>query len=52
VSKLTLENQEVEFVAFGEADKLDDIWVIDTSHNLDFFEDVGSLDQSVHTPSR
>jgi hypothetical protein len=40
---LTLEDQKVEFVTLGEADKLDDIGVIDTSHDLNLFEDVGSL---------
>ena len=40
---LTLKDQEVELVALGKADELDDIWVIDASHDLDLFEDVGSL---------
>ena len=40
---LTFKDQEVKLVALGKADELDDVWVIDTSHDLYLFEDVGSL---------
>ena len=44
---LTFEDQEVKLVALGKANELDDVGVVDTSHDLDLFEDVGSL-QSQH----
>lgn len=43
---LTLEDQEIVLLALEEADELDDSRVIDTSHNLDLFEDVGALARS------
>jgi len=41
--QLTFEDQKVELIALGKADELDDIGVIDTSHDLNFLEDVCSL---------
>jgi len=50
--RLTFKNEEVEFVAFGEANQLDDVGMIDTSHDLNLFENVGSLRQSVQVPKK
>lgn len=41
--RLTFENQEVVLVRLGEADELDDRWVIRSSHDLDLLQDVGAL---------
>ena len=35
----------VVLARFGEADKLDDVWMIELSHNLYFLQDIGSLVQ-------
>jgi len=39
----TFKDKEVVLVALEEALELDDAGMIDTAHNLDFFENVGSL---------
>jgi hypothetical protein len=42
-SRAQLENDVVVLSGLGEFDELDDVWVVDLSHNLHFLEDVRSL---------
>lgn len=42
-SRAQLENNVVVLFGLGEFDELDDIWVVELSHNLHFLEDVRSL---------
>lgn len=42
-SRTQLQHDVIILGRFGEVHELDDVGVIDLSHNLHFFEDVGSL---------
>ena len=42
-SRAQLENDVVVLSGLGEVDELDDVWVVELSHNLHFLEDVRSL---------
>ena len=43
-ARAELQNDVVVLAGFGEIDQLDDIRVVDLSHNLHFFENIGSLE--------
>ena len=42
-SRAQLENDVVVLSGLGEVDELDDVWVVELSHNCHFLEDVRSL---------
>lgn len=48
-TRAELEDDVVVLACFGKFDELDDVWMFELSHNLYFFEDVGSLFETVST---
>ncbi len=46
-----LQDDEVMLLRLGELDQPDDVGVIELAHDLDFFEDVRSLDSVMSVPS-
>lgn len=45
--RLTFENKEIVLVTLAETDKLDNARVIGSAHDLNFFEDIGTLSSFV-----
>ena len=39
-ARAKLKNDVIVLFCFGEIDELDDIWMVDFSHDLNFFENV------------
>ena len=42
-TRAKLEDNEIVLARFRKADKFDNIWVVQLSHNLNFFENIGAL---------
>ena len=45
-----LEYDVVVLVRLGEVDELDDIWMVELAHNLNFFEDIRTLQKNSGQP--
>jgi hypothetical protein len=42
-TRAELENDVVILSRFGKVNQLDDVWVVEVAHNLDFLQDIRSL---------